>query len=92
MKQFFTLTETETGGVKTYVNGRSGFLVSLGEQTRAVDDGGAFVNVTTLFFTTGFKLLDGSFVRIDGRVYRVASNGLHGMAGLKRYEGTEVDA
>ncbi|MBK7363019.1 MAG: hypothetical protein IPJ01_12045 [Micavibrio sp.] len=92
MKNFDILKETETGGVKSYVVTKRGAMIAHGMQSRAVETGGAFANADTLFFTTGFQLLDGSMIRVDGNVYRVASIGLQGMAGLKRYEGQKVDA
>lgn len=85
------MRESETGGVKTYAKTRSIYAVSTGEQGRAQEVGGAFVNANTLVFSTGYNLTEGTLVKFEGRMFRVQVVGLRGMAGINRYEGTEVD-
>lgn len=92
MTRFEVLKESETAGVKTYKVLRSGQAIAWGEKTTAVEIGGAFTNQTVYTFTTGFALVDGSMIRIGGKVYRVAFVAARGMAGLKRYDAVEVDA
>lgn len=91
MMSLDVMRESETGGVKTYVKTRSIYAVSTGEQGRAQEVGGAFVNANTLVFSTGYNLTEGAFVKHSGRMFRVQVVGLRGMAGIKRYEAVEVD-